>query len=627
MSRNYDNWERLVAAVLKKEQLWQMFHSKSRSPSISSESSGFSLSLGLSSSIDDMPFSSSNPVSSVTDRKGDDNDGNGTAAVATPSRAIDKDQPPVETPARKRDLRIQVPKPQIQYYGVNSPKMATPIQSVKVHPRDVVVHSESRTNNRPDDAKQQSYPLPLPPEAISSSSPLPRPNSASSSPKVPSNSPEGAKGHKSPAGTSWKRGKLLGEGAFGNVYLGFNSEKGKMCAMKEFNLYSDGAKSLQSATLFGKEIALLSRLKHPNIVPYYGSEMVGDNLYIYYEYVSGGSIYMILQQYGKLGETAIRIYTQQILSGLAYLHSKGITHRDIRGHTILVDPTGVVKLSNFGIEKQIAGQTRPSLLMDSPYWMAPEVIMNPNTRNTAIDIWSLGCTVIEMATSKPPLSQYDRGVSLFNNRKHRELPTIPDHLSDEGKDFLRRCLQWDPLHRATASQLLEHPFVKSSSPVILPSFKLELPFVKSSSPVILPSPKLDLLSKRTRVPTFSGHPAPSIATPSEVTDHVKGHLKGKPQGDIFTPRNISNPVSPVGSPLPHPRSPLIGQNGVIQYPHLKRSLLPPETIRNLPKHTPGVNSPSYWDPNILRKVYSGDNDDSHHRKQLAFTATRKVRNK
>ncbi|KAL3653703.1 hypothetical protein CASFOL_003384 [Castilleja foliolosa] len=110
----------------------------------------------------------------------------------------------------------------------------------------------------------------------------------------------------------------------------------------------------------------------------------------------------------------------------------------------------------------------------------------------------------------------------------------------------------------------------------------------------------------------------------DVTDHVKGHLKGKPQGDIYTPRNISNPASPVGSPLPHPRSPLIGQNGVYQYPHLKRSLLPPETIRNLPKHTPGVNGPSYWDPNILRKVYSGDNDDSHHRKQFAFTASRKV---
>ncbi|KAL6545212.1 hypothetical protein OROHE_009877 [Orobanche hederae] len=99
-----------------------------------------------------------------------------------------------------------------------------------------------------------------------------------------------------------------------------------MCAMKEYNLHSDSAKSKQISRLFGKEIALLSSLKHPNIVPYYGAEAVGDILYVYYEYISGGSIYMILQEYGKLGESAIRSYTQQILAGIAYLHSKSITH-------------------------------------------------------------------------------------------------------------------------------------------------------------------------------------------------------------------------------------------------------------------------------------------------------------
>jgi serine/threonine protein kinase len=103
-----------------------------------------------------------------------------------------------------------------------------------------------------------------------------------------------------------------------------------------------------------QEISLLSRLQHPNIVQYYGSETVDDKLYIYLEYVSGGSIHKLLQEYGQLGEQAIRSYTQQILSGLAYLHAKNTVHRDIKGANILVDPSGRVKLADFGMAKHVS---------------------------------------------------------------------------------------------------------------------------------------------------------------------------------------------------------------------------------------------------------------------------------
>ncbi|PKI50740.1 hypothetical protein CRG98_028882 [Punica granatum] len=128
-----------------------------------------------------------------------------------------------------------------------------------------------------------------------------------------------------------------------------------MCAMKEVTLFSDDAKSKESAKQLIQEITLLSRLQHPNIVQYYGSETVDDKLYIYLEYVSGGSIYKILQEYGQLGELAIRSYTQQILSGLAYLHAKNTVHRDIKGANILVDPNGRVKLADFGMAKHPLG--------------------------------------------------------------------------------------------------------------------------------------------------------------------------------------------------------------------------------------------------------------------------------
>ncbi|CAL8127432.1 unnamed protein product [Prunus armeniaca] len=365
-----------------------------------------------------------------------------------------------------------------EYSPVPSPRMTSPgpgsrIHSgavTPIHPRAGGTPNETQTSWA-DDGKQQSHRLPLPPVTISNASPFSHSNSAATSPSVP-RSPGRAENPASP-GSRWKKGKLLGRGTFGHVYVGFNSESGEMCAMKEVTLFSDDAKSKESAKQLMQEITLLSRLRHPNIVQYYGSESVGDRLYIYLEYVSGGSIYKLLQEYGQFGDLAIRSYTQQILSGLAYLHAKNTVHRDIKGANILVDPNGRVKLADFGMAKHITGQSCPLSFKGSPYWMAPEVIKNSSGCNLAVDIWSLGCTVLEMATTKPPWSQYEGVAAMFKIGNSRELPAIPDHLLDDGKDFIRQCLQRNPLHRPTAAQLLEHPFVKYAAPLERPILGLE----------------------------------------------------------------------------------------------------------------------------------------------------------
>ncbi|GFP88900.1 mitogen-activated protein kinase kinase kinase yoda [Phtheirospermum japonicum] len=327
---------------------------------------------------------------------------------------------------------------------MTSPGLSSRVQSGGVTPRHPRSGTESPT----------SWPLPLPPVKISIPSPFTTPPySTVTSPRIP----------RSPSRTDcWKKGRLLGRGTFGHVYLGFNSDSGEMCAMKEVTLFSDDSKSRESAQQLGQEISLLSRLRHPNIVQYYGSEMVDNKLYIYLEYVSGGSIHRILQEYGQLGEAAIRSYTQQILCGLVYLHAKNTLHRDIKGANILVDPNGRVRLADFGMAKHISGKSCPLSFKGSPYWMAPEVIKNSSGCNLAVDIWSLGCTVLEMATTKPPWSQYEGVAAMFKVGNSKELPEIPDHLSDEGKDFVMKCLQRDPSHRPTAAQLLEHPFVRNS---------------------------------------------------------------------------------------------------------------------------------------------------------------------
>ncbi|KAK0597152.1 hypothetical protein LWI29_022282 [Acer saccharum] len=519
-----------------------------------------------------------------------------------------------------------------EYSPIPSPRMTSPgpssrIQSgtvTPIHPRAGGAAFESQ-NSWPDDGKQQSHRLPLPPVTIPNPSPFAHSNSAATSPPVP-RSPGRAENPVSPE-SHWKKGKLLGRGTFGHVYVGFNSDSGEMCAMKEVTLFSDDAKSKESAKQLMQEIAMLSRLRHPNIVQYYSSKAVADKLYIYLEYVSGGSIYKLLQDYGQFGESAIRNYTQQILSGLAYLHSKHTVHRDIKGANILVDPNGRVKLADFGMAKHIAGQSCPLSFKGSPYWMAPEVIKNSSGCNLAVDIWSLGCTVLEMATTKPPWSQYEGVAAMFKIGNSKELPTIPDHLSDDGKDFIRECLQRNPVNRPTAAQLLDHPFVKCAT-------SLERPILESESSDPPPG-----VTNRVKALGIGNGQARNFSTldSERLAVHSSRALKLTPHAsDIHIPNYKSCPVSPIGSPLGHPRSPqhlngrmspspisspratsgsstpLTGGSVAIPFNHLKQPVYMQEGLGSMPKpHSNSFysNSPSYQDSTA--DIFRGMQPGSH----------------
>ncbi|KAK1276578.1 Mitogen-activated protein kinase kinase kinase YODA [Acorus gramineus] len=298
-----------------------------------------------------------------------------------------------------------------------------------IHPRSCSVTPESPLERQGDVKSPQGHPLPLPP------------NHQTFRNHVVNENGQGLH-------SRWRKGRLLGRGTFGHVYEGFNSENGQMCAIKEVKDISDDQASKESLKQLNQEIILLSQLAHPNIVQYYGSELTNDTLSVYLEYVSGGSIHKLLQEYGPFREPVIRNYTGQILSGLAYLHGRNTVHRDIKGANILVDPNGEIKLADFG--------------------MAKHVIMNGNGYNLAVDIWSLGCTILEMATSKPPWSQYEGVAAIFKIGNSKDIPEIPDHLSNDAKQFLKLCLQRDPSARPTAAELLDHPFVRDQVTLKVP---------------------------------------------------------------------------------------------------------------------------------------------------------------
>ncbi|CAI9285158.1 unnamed protein product [Lactuca saligna] len=440
-----------------------------------------------------------------------------------------------------------------------------------LHPRFVGSSLES-PNKRLDDGKSEGHRLPLPPTSPTSP---PAPSSLPgtricSSPNRPlvvgSNVKNVGVVETSNCQVSkWKKGRLLGRGTFGHVYLGFNSESGQMCAIKEVKVVADDQSSKESLKQLNQEITLLSKLIHPNIVQYHGSELGEETLSVYLEYVSGGSIHKLLQEYGPFREPVIQNYTRQVLSGLSYLHGRNTVHRDIKGANILVDPNGEIKLADFGMAKHITNCTSMLSFKGSPYWMAPEVVMNTNGYNLAVDIWSLGCTVLEMATSKPPWGQYEGVAAIFKIGNSKDMPEIPDHLSNDAKSFIKQCLQRDPCLRPTASKLLEHPFVCDQATTRLANVNL----TKEAFPTAFDgtrTPTASEMYSNRNTRSFEG----DYATKPVLSTHKSPMLSPRHHARAIT----SLPVSPSASPLrqygpaygscylspPHPSYGIIGQS-------------------------------------------------------------------
>ncbi|KAL3504061.1 hypothetical protein ACH5RR_033902 [Cinchona calisaya] len=261
--------------------------------------------------------------------------------------------------------------------------------------------------------------------------------------------------------TFWQKGELLGRGSFGSVYEGIAND-GFFFAVKEVSLLDQGEEGRQSIYQLEQEIALLSQFKHENIVQYYGTEKDESKLYIFLELVTQGSLLSLYQKY-DLKDSQVSAYTRQILHGLKYLHDRNVVHRDIKCANILVHADGSVKLADFGLAKATKLNDVKSC-KGTAFWMAPEVV-NRTTQGygLAADIWSLGCTVLEMLTRQFPYSHLEPMAALFRIGRG-EPPRIPERLSGDAREFILECLQVNPFARPTAAQLLNHPFVMRQLP-------------------------------------------------------------------------------------------------------------------------------------------------------------------
>lgn len=210
---------------------------------------------------------------------------------------------------------------------------------------------------------------------------------------------------------------------------------------------------------------MVKECKHCNIVAYFGSYLSREKLWICMEYCGGGSLQDIYHVTGPLSELQIAYVCRETLQGLAYLHTKGKMHRDIKGANILLTDHGDIKLADFGVAAKITATiAKRKSFIGTPYWMAPEVaaVEKNGGYNQLCDIWAVGITAIELGELQPPMFDLHPMRALFlMSKSNFQPPKLKDKTkwSSTFHNFVKIALTKNPKKRPTAERLLTHTFV------------------------------------------------------------------------------------------------------------------------------------------------------------------------
>ncbi|KAM4709515.1 mitogen-activated protein kinase kinase kinase 1 isoform 2-T3 [Discoglossus pictus] len=268
----------------------------------------------------------------------------------------------------------------------------------------------------------------------------------------------------------WLKGQQIGLGAFSSCYQAQDVGTGTLMAVKQVTyVRNTSTEQGEVVEALREEIRMMNHLSHPNIIRMLGATCEKSNYNLFVEWMAGGSVAHLLSKYGAFKESVIINYVEQLLRGLSYLHENQIIHRDIKGANLLIDSTGQrLRIADFGAAARLASKGTGAgefqgQLLGTIAFMAPEVLRGQQYGRSC-DVWSVGCSIIEMSCAKPPWNaeKHSNHLALiFKIASTTTAPSIPPHLSPGLRDVTLRCLELQPQDRPPSRELLKHPVFRT----------------------------------------------------------------------------------------------------------------------------------------------------------------------
>jgi len=225
-----------------------------------------------------------------------------------------------------------------------------------------------------------------------------------------------------------------------------------------------------------KEIKLARRLRHRNVVGYKQHFVTKNKVYLAMELASGGELYDQLEAAGRFDEDRARELFAQVLEGVAFCHSAGVCHRDLKLENVLVAADGDIKLTDFGFSKDMTHGS-PKSCVGTALYVAPEIVLKEGSEydGKKADVWSLGIILYLLTVGRFPFNRghvggVAPGMSYRSKEKFRnDNFRVPPHMSDQLTRLLRRILCADPARRADIAEIRAHPwFCCGSRPPVTP---------------------------------------------------------------------------------------------------------------------------------------------------------------
>lgn len=262
-------------------------------------------------------------------------------------------------------------------------------------------------------------------------------------------------------------GAKIGEGNFGKVYEATNKHTGLVWAIKSINKEKAGSSALK---LLEREVAILKRVNHPNIINLNEVIESPKRMYLVMEMCKGGELADVLKERKMFNENETKLIIQKLAGAIAYLHKHGIVHRDIKLENILMADNPVdacdhlhVKITDFGLSVVKGGVTHDSMMQDfcgTPIYMAPEILDN-KAYSQQCDVWALGIIMYTLLCGYPPFRANEEGAlyDLIREAKVEFTDKLWDRVSCEAKNCIQGMLKVDPAHRLSAAEVHNHSWI------------------------------------------------------------------------------------------------------------------------------------------------------------------------